>query len=153
MDETAGIYARDIPFLGCAVQIGLAQERVLSVDFPSTAPAEAESEHPLLDRIAAYLEGTEDDFSDVTIALTVPTDQRKILEVVREIPFGEQVSVEQLARMTAEFDPDDEADLTVIREALDGNPAPILIPDHRVRDGPSGAPAGVEQKLRAIEDL
>lgn len=153
MDDTAGIYARDMPFLDHVLQIGIAQERVLSVDFPATAPADATPEHALLDRVEAYLEGTADDFADVTVALTLPTDQRAVLEAVREIPYGEQVSVAQLARMVPELDPDDEADLNLVREALDANPAPIFIPDHRVRDGPSGAPADVEQKLRAIEDL
>jgi methylated-DNA-[protein]-cysteine S-methyltransferase len=40
-----------------------------------------------------------------------------------------------------------------VREALAANPVPLLIPDHRVRDGPSGAPPPVEQKLRAVEGL
>jgi methylated-DNA-[protein]-cysteine S-methyltransferase len=153
MDESAGIYAHASPYLDCYVQLGVAQGRVLSVDFPETVPEDASTDHPLLDRIDAYLEGAADDFEDVTVALTVPTDQRTVLEAVRGVPYGDQVSVEQLARLSTGLDPSDDEDQALVRTALDGNPAPLLIPDHRVRDGPSAAPPAVEQKLRAVEDL
>jgi len=151
--DTAGIYARESDYLDCVVQVGVAGDRVISVDFPATADADASPDHALLDRIEAYLEGEADDFADVTVALTVPTDRRGPLEAVRQIPYGEQASVEQVARMVPDLDPSDEADLGLVREALADNPAPLLIPDHRVRDGPSAAPPAVEQKLRALEGL
>ncbi|WP_276281209.1 MGMT family protein [Halorussus caseinilyticus] len=159
MDDTgetdvAGIFARESPYLDRYVQLGIASGRVLSVSFPDTPDEEASEDHDLLDRIFDYLGGVEeDDFADVEIALTVPTDQRRVLERVRGIPYGEQVSVETLARMTSGIDHTDEDDLNVVRTALDENPAPLLIPDHRVRDGPSAAPAVVEQKLRSLEEL
>ncbi|GAB3675811.1 MGMT family protein [Halopiger thermotolerans] len=150
----AGIYARESSYLDRYVQLGAASGRVLSVDFPDTPEDNAEDDHPVLDRIFEYLEGLEEvDFRDVQVALTVPTDQRAVLEQVREIPYGEQVDVKALARMTPELDPDDEDDLNLVRTALDANPAPLLIPDHRVRDGPSAAPPAVEQKLRSLEEL
>ena len=92
------------------------------------------------------------DFGDVEVGLTVPTDHRRVLEAVREIPYGEQGSVAQVARM-AGLDPDDEDSQRTVREALAENPVPLLVPDHRVRDGPSGAPPDVEQQLRSIEGL
>ncbi|WP_255193871.1 MGMT family protein [Natronobeatus ordinarius] len=150
----AGIYARESTYLERFVQLGIASGRVLSVSFPEHAEADAANDHPLLDRIFEYLEGvTEVDFEDVQIALTVPTDQRAVLEAVRSIPYGEQVSVTALARMTPELDPEDDDDLILVRTALDENPTPLLIPDHRVRDGPSAAPPAVEQKLRSLEGL
>jgi methylated-DNA-[protein]-cysteine S-methyltransferase len=152
MDE-AGIYARESDVLDRTVQLGIAQGRVISVSFPSDSDAEADADHELLDRIEAYLEGVEDDFADVTVALTVPTEQRGVLEAVREIPYGEEAAVAQLARMTAGLDPDDDGDVRLVREALADNPAPLLLPDHRVRDGPSAAPPAVEQQLRSIEGL
>jgi len=79
----------------------------------------------------------------------VRTDYRNVLEAVREIPYGEQGSVQQVAQMAAGLDANEDDDLTTVREALAANPIPLLIPDHRVRDGPSGAPPEVEQKLRA----
>ncbi|WP_440005270.1 MGMT family protein [Halomicrococcus sp. SG-WS-1] len=152
MDD-AGIYARESTYLERHVQLGIASGRVLSVSFPHDPDEEAQGDHELLDRVFAYLEGVEDDFSDVQVALTLPTDQRSVLERVREIPYGDQINVETLARMTAGVDHTDEDDQNMVRSALDSNPAPLLVPDHRVRDGPSAAPPDVEQKLRSLEGL
>lgn len=151
--EDAGIYARESTYLDRFVQIGAAGEKVISCSFPVTPEGDTADDHPMLDRIEAYLEGAEDSFADAQIGLTVPTDQRNVLEAVREIPYGEQGTVHQVAQMAAGIDPDEDDDLTTVREALAANPIPLVIPDHRVRDGPSGAPPEVEQKLRSLEDL
>lgn len=153
MDDIAGIYARESSHLDRYVQLGVAQGRVISVSFPAVPPDESARDHELLDRIQEYLRGREDDFSDVTVALTLPTEQRKTLEQVQQIPYGEQITVEQLGRMTSGFDADSTDDLLGVREALSENPVPLFVPDHRVRDGPSGAPGVVEQRLRSVEGL
>jgi methylated-DNA-[protein]-cysteine S-methyltransferase len=152
-DEVAGIFARESLYLGRYVQLGIASGRVLSVSFPERPDEEAQPDHELLDRVEAYLGGVEDDFDDVIVALTVPTDQRKVLERVRQIPYGDQIDVETLTRMTSGLDHTEEDDLNTVRTALDQNPTPLLIPDHRVRDGPSAAPPDVEQKLRSLAGL
>lgn len=152
MDE-AGIYAQESPYLERVVQIGVAGGRVISVSFPDEPDPEASDDHEILERIVAYLEGVEDDFADLEVGLTVPTDQRKVLEATRKIPYGEQVSAETLARMAGVFDPEEDPDLTIVRTALDENPIPLVVPDHRVRDGPSAAPPAVEQRLRSLEGL
>ena len=149
----AGIYARESTYLDRFVQFGEAGDRIISVSFPSQPDADSAADHPLLDRLEAYLAGTEDDFDDVTVGLTVPTAQRTVLERLRTVPYGEETTVAQLAGMVPDMDPDDQDDLTAVREALAANPVPLLLPDHRVRDGPSGAPPPVEQKLRAVEGL
>ena len=151
MDDVAGIYARKSGFLDSYVQIALAQGRVISVSFPTEPEPEADSEHSLLDRVEAYLGGKRDTFDDVQVALTVPTDQREVLDAVGSIPYGETATVEQLARMTPGRDPDESA--PTIREAVAANPAPVLVPTHRVRDGAGSAPADVAEKLRAVEGL
>ncbi len=151
MDE-AGIYARESEYLERHVQIGVAGQRVISVSFPSTPDPDAVSKHPLLDRVSAYLEGARDGFEDVEVGLTVPTDQRTVLEGTRNVPYGEQVSVEQLVGMSG-LDPSEDEDYTTVREALAENPVPLFVPDHRVRDGPSAAPPQVEQRLRNVEGL
>jgi len=150
--EAAGIYARESAYLDRFVQVGYAGGRVLSVSFPA-APEDHETEHPILDRIEAYLEGERETFRDVDVALSaaLPTERRDVLLAVREVPYGEQVSCGELARMTPGLDPDD--DLQLVRTALAENPAPLLVPDHRVRDGPSAAPPEVEQRLRSLEGL
>jgi len=151
-DETAGIYAREFQFLDRYVQLGIAQGRVLSVDFPRTV-GDAREEHGLLDRIGVYLSGEPDDFADVTVAMTMPTTEREVLSAVREVPYGESATVEQLARMVPGRDPDDEADLRAVRDALGENPAPILLPTHRIRGGSDGTPSDVREKLRSVEGI
>ncbi|ELY59603.1 MGMT family protein [Natronolimnohabitans innermongolicus] len=156
MDDVtdAGIYVRESSYLDRYVQFGAASGRVLSVSFPTAPDDDADDDHPVLDQIFEYLDGLEEvHFDEIQIALTVPTDQRAVLEHVRQIPYGDQVDVDTLARMTPELDHKDEDDLILARTALDENPAPLLIPDHRVRDGPSAAPPSVEQKLRSLEGL
>ena len=153
MTEAAGIYARESSHLDRCVQVGIASERVVSVSFPGSLTSEAESDHDLLDRIFDYLEGVEDDFDDVECGLTVPTDQRAVLEAVRDIPYGTQVTVERLARRVPDLDADDENDRDRVRATLDTNPVPLVIPDHRVRDAPSAAPPKIEQRLRSLEGL
>jgi len=151
MDGTTGVFAREFDALDRWVQIGVASGSVISVSFP-TEPEGAGEESPLLDRIEAYLDGEEEALSDTEIALTVPTDQRSVLETVRAIPYGQAVGVDQVARMTAGIE-DDEEGLASVERALSANPVPILIPDHRVVDGPSGAPREVVSKLQSLEGL
>ncbi len=152
MDETAGIYGRKVEALDRNVQIGIAQGRVLSVDFPATLE-DADPEHELLDRVEAYLGGEDDDFADVRVAMTMPTDRRKTLSAVREIPYGETATVELLTRMVPGRDHDEADDQTAVRDALAENPAPILLPTHRIRDGPDGVASDVAAALRAVERL
>jgi methylated-DNA-[protein]-cysteine S-methyltransferase len=149
--DAAGICARESEYLGRYVQLGVAGDRVISVSFPETAPADAETEHDLLDRIDDYLAGAEDDFDDVTVGLTVPTEHRKVLESVRNVPYGEQITVKRVLSMTPDVDADSDDDVATARTALAENPVPLFVPDHRVRDGPSGAPAAVAERLRDLE--
>ena len=147
----AGIYARESPYLERYVQVGVASGRVLSVSFPEAS--DGDGDHPFLDRIEAYLQGTADSFEDVDVALTMATDRRSVLETLRAVPYGENVTVRELAQMTAGMDPESPDDCTLVRTALDENPAPLVVPDHRVTDGPSAAPPTVEQRLRSLEGL
>ena len=147
--EEAGIYARESPTLGRTVQIGVASGRAISVSFPEEVPADADPDHPLLDRVFDYLDGAADHFDDVEVALTVPTDQRRVLDAVRNVPYGEQVSVSRLTRL-AGLDADDADDVDTVRTALSQNPLPLFVPDHRV-DAPGATPAAVAERLRALE--
>ncbi len=148
--SSGGIYAMESAFLDRAVQVGVAGDKVISVSFPADLDPEAGTDHPLLERIKAYLDGAEDDFADVDVGLTVPTDQRNVLETLRKVSYGNQVSLEALARSSPGLDEDD---VHVVRTALSENPVPLLIPDHRVGHGPSAAPPEVEQRLRSVEGL
>ncbi|MFA1610428.1 MGMT family protein [Halobellus rubicundus] len=145
-----GVFARTSERLDRAVEIGVASGRVISVSFPETPPGDADSDHPLLDRVFAYLDGEADHFDDVAVALTVPTDQRQVLEAIRNVPHGETVSLDRVIRM-AGLNPDEREDVETARTALAENPVPLFVPDHRVRDAPGAAPSAVAERLRAIE--
>ena len=145
-----GVFAREFESLGRAVEIGVAGGSVISVSFPEAPEADADPDHPLLDRIDAYLGGEPDHFDDVEIALTVPTDHRQVLEATRNVPYGETVSLARVLRM-AGLDPDDDADRETARNALAENPIPLFVPDHRVRDTPGGASGAIAERLRAVE--
>ena len=151
--EDAGIYAREAPFLNRYVQLGYASGKLLSVDFPAQLNEGADTGHPLFDRIDAYLDGTEESFADVDIALTLPTDRRAVVETLRTVEYGESVTVDALARMTPGLDDDSEEDHRTVRAALANNPAPLVIGDHRVRDGPSATPSAVAARLHSLEGL
>lgn len=149
--EPPGIYAREMPSIERIVQVGYASGKVISVSFPDSMPDGAETDHAILDDVSAYLEGRREEFSDVDVALTVPTDHRAVLEAVRGVPYGETVTIAQLARMTPGLADDDSDDLQLVRTALAENPAPLVIPVHRVEDEPSGLPTDVERAIRVIE--
>jgi len=149
---TSGVFAREFDVIDRTVQIGFAGGRVISVSFPAEPPGDADGDHDLLDRIDAYLGGERDEFAEVALGLTVPTDQREVLEALRSVPYGEEVSVSRLARLGG-FDPDDPDDLETVTGALDDNPIPVLLPDHRVSGGPYATPGDVRSALRRVEGL
>lgn len=150
--DAAGIFARKSTVLDRYVQIGVAGSKLLSVSFPKSVTDETPTDHELLDRIEAYLDGESEDFADVDVALTVSTDERAVLEEIRSIPYGGSMTVEAVARMTPTLvDPEDGKE--VVLAALRGNPAPIVIPDHRVVDGPGATPDVVAEQLRDLEGI
>jgi len=82
----------------------------------------------------------------------VPTDRRAVLEALRTVPYGEDVSVSRLTELAA-LDANDPDDLELVRRALDENPIPLLFPDHRVQGGPYATPEGVRDRLRRVEGI
>lgn len=149
----AGIYAAESAALDRVVQIGVANGRVISLTFPEEPDPTAASGHEFLDRIDAALDGDPGALTEIDVGLTVPTDQRAVLEQVRKIPAGETFPLDRLVAQTPGLDPQDEADLETARTALAENPVPLLIPGHRVTGAPSGLPDAVEATLRRIEGL
>jgi len=147
--QEAGIYARRSDRLGRAVELGVASGRVVGVSFPDTVADDAERDHPLLDRVFDYLDGSEDDFDDVDVVLTVPADHRRVLDAVRKVPYGRTISVERVANV-AGLDGDDEADRRTVESALAENPVPLFVPDHRVR-ARGATPPEVAETLRELE--
>lgn len=148
--EDAGIFARHVESLDRVVQLGIASGQVLSVSFPATVPDDAAQDHPLLRRVIDYLDGSEDDLRNISTAITVPSDQRAVLDATRKIPYGETGSWRQVALM-ANLDPEDADDAELVRVALKSNPVPLVVPDHRVDDVAGATPSDVAATLRTLE--
>lgn len=150
MDQSAGIVARYSAYLDRYVRVGVVGNRVIAVDFPTERPEDATADHPVLDRIERYLDGVGDELGELEVALTVDADSRSVLDTVREIPHGSTHDIATVAKLTPGIDPDD---TETVAAALAANPVPLVIPDHRVVDGPSGAPSVVVERLRALEGI
>lgn len=152
--DNDGVFARHFPYLDACVQLVVEDGLVVSVSFPEQPDEGADEAHPLLERIGDYLAGTSsDDFDDVPVAIEGPDDMAAVLNAVRAIPYGEARTIEELLAPISTLDGDDEADLARVREILDANGTPLVIPDHRVRAAPSGAPPRIEQRLRSLERI
>jgi len=149
---TSGVFGREFDEIDRAVEVGFAGGRVISVSFPTETPSDASEDHGLLDRIGEYLRGEPDAFAEVTVGLTVPTDRRAVLEALRTVPYGEEVSVSRLAGLAA-LDANDPDDLELVTRALNENPIPLLLPDHRVQGGPYATPESVRNHVRRLESI
>ncbi|MGM0605445.1 MAG: MGMT family protein [Halobacteriota archaeon] len=149
MDD-AGVYARRIDSLGRVVQLGVASGQVIDVSFPDRVPDDAASDHEYLDRIERFLDGERDALADVPIALTVPTDARAVLEALREVPPGRTITIDRLAQFAGLAREEDAH--RIVRDALRSNPVPLILPDHRVRDGQGATPPAVGAALRRREN-
>lgn len=150
-DGDTGVFARQFDRLGRAVEVGVASGRAISVSFPESPPTDAKPDHALLDRIGRYLDGERVDPAEAPIALTVPTDARRVLEAVRGIPYGESVTVDEVLRLAA-MNPDED-DESVVTNALRDNPIPLFVPDHRVEGDAGATPTAVAGTLRAVEEI
>lgn len=148
---TPGIYAQRFDELDTIIQLGVASGQVIDVSFPDTAPDDATTDHEVFTLINDYLDGDRLALTDVEIALTVPTDHRQVLDALQNVSAGNTVTVSRLARL-AGMDEDSEEDQAAIRDALQANPVPLLIPDHRVHDAQGATPSDVAATLRDLED-
>lgn len=148
---TPGIYAQRFDELDTVIQLGVASGQVIDVSFPDTAPDDATTDHEVFTLINDYLDGDRLALTDVEIALTVPTDHRQVLDALQNVSAGNTVTVSRLARL-AGMDEDSEKDQAAIRDALQANPVPLLIPDHRVHDAQGATPSDVAATLRNLED-
>jgi methylated-DNA-[protein]-cysteine S-methyltransferase len=91
-------------------------------------PPEGERERGVLARIARHLETGREDLRDVEVDLTgVPPFQRRILEMLREVPPGATLSYGDLAKRAGS-----PGASRAVGGAMARNPVPIVVPCHRV---------------------
>ncbi len=114
---------------------------------PGPAPAGA---HPLADRLSAYFAGVEATFDDVALDLSWCTAfQRRLTEVLREVPYGEIVTYGELAALAGHAGAHRAAGTFCA-----GNRFAIVVPCHRVvaAEGIGGyGSLGVAYKRRLLE--
>ena len=119
-------------------------------------PGAVEAEPPpfaaaAIDRIRSLLAGGKTDLGDIRVDLDGSAFERNVWQAARRIPCGEVRSYGDIAR-----DIGAPGAAQAVGIALGRNPAPILVPCHRVlaADGKSGgfsAPGGVATKFRILE--
>lgn len=119
-------------------------------------PGAVEAEPPAfaaaaIARIVGLLAGDRTDLADIRVDLDGSAFERNVWQAARRIPCGEVRSYGDIAR-----DIGAPGAAQAVGIALGRNPAPIIIPCHRVlaADGRSGgfsAPGGVATKFRILE--
>ena len=152
MDSSdTGVYAVYAEPLDQWIQIGVASGHVIQLSFHPEEPPDVNGDHAFLTHLLESITaGSPVDVTTLPIALTVSTTDRQVYETLRDVPAGSSISVEFLATQLT-FDTDDSIDL--IEEALQRNPIPLLIPDHRVTEPIGSTPQSVRARLRSIEGI
>ena len=153
VDVSNGVFAAHSTEIDRWVQIGVASGKLIKVDFLQEQPDTRVTDHPILHRLLAVLRGEQTDlFHDVTLGLTVGQDHRAIFSTVRAIEPGSELTGKEVARRTTGLDHDETGEQQV-RAALEANPVPLVVPDHRVSDIAGSTPGPVRSHLRAVEGL
>ncbi|CAD6491625.1 MAG: Methylated-DNA--protein-cysteine methyltransferase [Candidatus Argoarchaeum ethanivorans] len=120
--------------------------REITLSKASQGVEKAENAIDLLDDISAYLDGERVDFSRYRLDIENLTDfQQMVLNEVRNIPYGMTITYGMLAK-------DLQTSPRAIGGALSKNPAPIVIPCHRVigKHGLGGFAWGVTIKKHLL---
>jgi len=152
MESDSGIEYRRSDYLDTHVQVGVAGGRVVSVSFVDEPDPEAEESteegSEALEAVFAYLEGEIKTTPDVPYALTVSGLERRALERTRDVPYGTTLTYDEFASSLGEDDTEK------VRDALHGNPVPIVLPSHRiVSEGGVGGFAGPRRVKELLLEL
>ncbi len=144
----SGLFNRYSEYLETYVQVGLASGNVVGVTFTDSPDGDevGEGDVAVVDAVFEYLSGGSS--VDAPYALTVSGLERRALERTRDVPYGSTVSYEEFARSIGAEDEADE-----VRDDLQSNPVPIVLPCHRVvaDDGVGGYTGPREVKRRLLE--
>jgi methylated-DNA-[protein]-cysteine S-methyltransferase len=135
-----------------ALQRRLAAKAAGATPSPSPPPLIAE----IIDRVRRYCEGEAVEFSDVAVDLDgVDGFRRAIYDAARQLKFGETATYGELAARSGHPGLARETG-----QALGANPAPLIIPCHRIlaaggRIGGFSAPGGsaTKHKMLALEGV
>jgi len=131
------------------VNIFLRDEKVCRVKF-SKKPVEehfkSKTAKMLKNDLTNYLRGCEVDFRRYDVHLEVTPFVRSVLDIVRDIPYGETVTYGEIARAL-------NTSPRAVGIALKLNPTPIIIPCHRViaKNGLGGFSSGLNIKIELLK--
>ncbi|UZE92118.1 MAG: methylated-DNA--[protein]-cysteine S-methyltransferase [Methanosarcinales archaeon] len=111
------------------------------------------SKSKINDDLMRYLSGERVDFSKYRVDLQHLTPfQQAVLNEARKIPYGETITYSQLAERVGH-----PGATRAVGNALAKNPAPLIIPCHRIvtKNGPSGFSfcPKVKERLLSLESL
>lgn len=97
-------------------------------------------------QLQEYLSGKRKAFS-IALAPEGSSFQRKIWETMQNIPYGESMTYEQIARLSG-----DEKSYRSVGAAAKKNPVLVLIPSHRVVAA-TGKPSGTAEQQKIAQYL
>lgn len=99
------------------------------------------------DKINAYFSGEKIGFTEPVIFDQFPDYTRQILNIVKNIPWGEVKTYQEIAQLSSR-----KKAYRAVGQALHRNPIPLIIPCHRVvaKSSLGGFGYGVEWKLRLL---
>ncbi len=131
------------------VNVFLKDEKVYKVMF-SKEPVEenykSKTAKMLKNDLTNYFRGYEVDFRCYDVYLEVTPFVRSVLDVVRDIPYGETTTYGEIARAL-------NTSPRAVGVALKLNPTPIVIPCHRViaKNGLGGFSSGLNIKIELLK--
>ena len=101
----------------------------------------------LSDKVNAYFSGEKVMFSEPIIINQFPDYTRQILDITKNIPWGEVKTYQQVAQLSSQ-----KRAYRAVGQALHRNPIPLIIPCHRViaKNSLGGFGYGLNWKLRLL---
>lgn len=149
--EALALYSRFSGELGLYVQLEVLGDRVRRVRLARDPPADAEPSHPYLTRILEHIRTGEGDLRDIPLDLEVGPFERQVLDFLRTLPRGATVTYGEIAQRLGR-----PRAARAVGNACARNPAPVLIPCHRVVPASGGLGAysggdGPATKRRLLE--
>ncbi|MFO7968107.1 MAG: methylated-DNA--[protein]-cysteine S-methyltransferase [Archaeoglobaceae archaeon] len=135
---------KDKLFVNVSIEDGV----ITGVEFsssPCQSKVESKEAGKLMEDLSNYFEGYKTDFKGHSVELDTTDFVERVLDEVRNIPYGETVTYGELASRL-------ETAPRAIGQAMKRNPIPLVIPCHRVvsAKGLGGFSSGVDIKKELL---
>ncbi len=150
--EALKLYARYSRDLGLYVNMTIHGDKLASVSFSEKPPkGNYGRDHPYLARVLEHISTGQEDLRDIPLDLRVTPFEREVLETLRKVPPGELITYGDVARLLGR-----PGAARAIGNICAKNPAPVVVPCHRVVPSTGGlgnytGGKGVSTKRRLLE--